>query len=127
MQGLNWLLNTLVPPVPATRRPRPKPRPKPAVVEEDELNGEPTSVTPVVRRPPAKVKGQKAEVEGTNLSQEQLRDLIFQLEAIKDHPEKAKNLDLTSLRELQSAPKASLNSVNGDDGIQVRLRCILVK
>lgn len=124
MQGLNWLLNTLVPPVPATARPKPKPKrkPKPQVVDEDELNEEPTNVVPVVRRPPQKDRGSKAlehQAQGASLSQEQIRDLIYQLENIKEHPEKAKNLDLSSLKELQSVPKALLNSVNGDDGIQV--------
>ncbi|CAH1124245.1 unnamed protein product [Ceutorhynchus assimilis] len=106
MQGLNWLLDILDPPTttkkPAPRRAKPK-TPKPAAAEEELLTNQPTRITPMITAAP---------VTKPNLSQEEIKGLIKQLEEARKNPNAIDQLDLTKIRSLQ-------NLINVNEGVEV--------
>lgn len=104
MQGLNWLLNALAPPPTTTKRPKPKSKKKPK--NQEILSNQPTHITPVVTPAP-----NDNSLSSNSLSQDDIRKLIKQLEAVQKDP-KNNELDLTQVKSLQ-------HLINADEGVQI--------
>ncbi|XP_049825519.1 mucin-5AC isoform X3 [Aethina tumida] len=104
LQGLNWLLNALSP---QPQAPRQKPRPKTTTSspsDDELLTNLPTHITPVVTAAP--------KIRPNQLSQEDIKKLINQLETLQKNPRDSKALDFTQIKSLQ-------NLINTNEGVLV--------
>lgn len=118
MEGLNWFLNAIVPPLPPARprtTKKPEKRPFPSFEDEDIFDNLPVKTTKrpdddeILRRSPTyitPVVDTSFTVTPSNtlggLSNTELQRLINQLEGVQKDPKKLQDLDLTPLKNLQA-------------------------